>query len=99
MLIGPAIVLAIGALGALLDPPRAGRLSLAAVALPLLAVPQIGLIGLSLAKPLFLDRYVLFSMLGLALLIGAALGAVTRVIKPRFPRSSRWLCRPWSPWP
>ncbi|MDQ0846245.1 hypothetical protein [Streptomyces sp. V1I6] len=91
MLIGPAIVLAIGALGALLDRPRAGRLSLPAVALPLLAVPQIGLIGLSLAKPLFLDRYVLFSMLGLALLIGAALGAVTRVIKPRFPRSSRWL--------
>ncbi len=91
MLIGPAIVLAIGALGALLDRPRAGRLSLAAVALPLLAVPQIGLIGLSLAKPLFLDRYVLFSMLGLALLIGAALGAVGRMIKPRFPRVSRWL--------
>ncbi|WP_391647770.1 hypothetical protein [Streptomyces violarus] len=91
MLIGPAIVLAIGALGALLDRPRAGRLSLAAVALPLLAVPQIGLIGLSLAKPLFLDRYVLFSMLGLALLIGAALGAVARMIKPRFSRVSRWL--------
>ncbi|GAB2714945.1 glycosyltransferase family 39 protein [Streptomyces bullii] len=91
MLIGPAIVLAIGALGALLDRPRAGRLSLAAVGLPLLAAPQIGLIGLSLVKPLFLDRYVLFSMLGLALLIGAALGAVVRMIKPRFPRVSRCL--------
>ncbi|MER7407220.1 glycosyltransferase family 39 protein [Streptomyces sp. NPDC000070] len=89
MLIGPAIVLAIGALGALADRPRAGRPSLAAVALPLLAVPQIGLIGLSLAKPLFLDRYVLFSMLGLALLIGAALGAVARMIK--FPGVSRRL--------
>ncbi|KOV25099.1 glycosyltransferase family 39 protein [Streptomyces sp. XY152] len=91
MLIGPAIVLAIGALGALLDRPRAGRLSAAAVALPLLAVPQIGLIGLSLAKPLFLDRYILFSMLGLALLIGAALGAVVRMVEPRFPRAAPWL--------
>lgn len=91
MLIGPAIMLAIGALGALLDRPRAGRPSLAAVALPLLAVPQIGLIGLSLAKPLFLDRYILFSMLGLALLIGAGLGAVARMTRPRFPRVSRWL--------
>ncbi|MER7489712.1 hypothetical protein ABTY20_28180 [Streptomyces sp. NPDC126497] len=91
MLIGPAIVLAVGALGALLDRPRAGRLSSAAVALPLLAVPQLGLIGLSLVKPLFLDRYILFSMLGLALLIGAALGAVVRMTEPRFPRASSWL--------
>ncbi|MCF4141143.1 glycosyltransferase family 39 protein [Streptomyces sp. Tue 6430] len=91
MLIGPAIVLAIGALGALLDRPQTGRLSLAAVALPVLAVPQIGLIGISLVKPLFLDRYILFSMLGLALLIGAALGAVARMIEPRFPRVSSWL--------
>ncbi|MFD4547464.1 hypothetical protein [Streptomyces sp. NPDC058466] len=91
MMIGPAVLLAIGALGALLDRPRAGALSLAAVALPLLAVPQIGLIGLSLIQPLFLDRYVLFSMLGLALLIGAALGAAVRSIRPRSPKASRWL--------
>lgn len=91
MLIGPAILLAIGGLGALLDRPRAGRLSVAAVGLPLLAVPQIGLIGLSLVRPLFLDRYVLFSMLGLALLIGTALGTAVRAIRPRFPRASLWL--------
>ncbi|MFE9019684.1 glycosyltransferase family 39 protein [Streptomyces sp. NPDC007808] len=91
MLIGPAILLAIGGLGALLDRPRAGRLSIAAVGLPLLAVPQLGLIGLSLVQPLFLDRYVLFSMLGLALLIGAALGTAVRVAGPRFPRGARWI--------
>jgi mannosyltransferase len=61
MMIGPAVLLAIGGLGALLDRPQVGRLSVAAVGLPLLAVPQIGLIGLSLIQPLFLDRYVVFS--------------------------------------
>ncbi|SDN68667.1 mannosyltransferase [Streptomyces sp. cf386] len=91
MLIGPAILLALGGLGALLDRPRAGRLSAAAVGLPLLAVPQIALIGLSLIKPLFLDRYILFSMLGLALLIGTALGTAVRATRPRFPRASLWL--------
>ncbi|MEV6950609.1 hypothetical protein [Streptomyces sp. NPDC051183] len=89
MMIGPGILLAIGGLGAWADRwnrPRAGRLTTAAVGLPLLAVPQLGLIGLSLVQPLFLDRYVLFSMAGLALLIGAALGAAVRVTAPRFPR-------------
>ncbi|MGW5342639.1 glycosyltransferase family 39 protein [Streptomyces sp. HUAS TT3] len=91
MMIGPAILLAVGGLGAWLDRPRAGRLSLAAVGLPLLAVPQLALIGISLAQPLFLDRYVLFSMVGLALLIGAALGAAVRAAAPRFPRAARLL--------
>ncbi|WP_280886455.1 hypothetical protein [Streptomyces sp. LBL] len=91
MMIGPAVLLTIGGLGALLDRPKAGRLSAAAVGLPLLAVPQIGLTGLSLVQPLFLDRYVLFSLLGLALLIGAALGAAIRAATPRFPRASTWI--------
>ncbi|MFF9034236.1 hypothetical protein ACF090_02045 [Streptomyces sp. NPDC014892] len=91
MLIGPAVLLTIGGLGALLDRPRVGRLSVAAVALPLLAVPQVGLLGLCLIRPLFLDRYVLFSMLGLALLIGAALSAAVRAVRPGFPRSASWL--------
>ncbi|QOV41467.1 glycosyltransferase family 39 protein [Streptomyces ferrugineus] len=91
MLIGPAVLLALGGLGALLDRPCAGRLSVAAVGLPLLAVPQLGLLGLSLVRPLFLDRYVLFSMLGLALLIGTALGSAVRAARPRFPRASAWL--------
>ncbi|MEU6313753.1 hypothetical protein [Streptomyces sp. NPDC047014] len=88
MLIGPALLLAVGGLGALADRPARGRLSPAAVGLPLLAVPQLGLIGLSLAQPLFLDRYVLFSMVGLALLIGAGLGAAVRACAPRFPRAA-----------
>jgi len=91
MLIGPAILLAIGGLGALLDRPRAGRLSVAAVGLPLLAVPQLGLIGISLVQPLFLDRYVLFSLLGLALLIGTVIGSAVRAAGSRFPRASVWV--------
>lgn len=90
-LIGPAVLLAIGALGAWLDRPRVGRLSVAAVGLPLLAVPQLALIGISLVQPLFLDRYILFSMAGLALLIGAALGAAVQASRPRFPRAAPWL--------
>ncbi|MGW6983213.1 glycosyltransferase family 39 protein [Streptomyces sp. NPDC054932] len=89
MLIGPGILLAIGGLGAWADRrPGRGGLSVASVGLPLLAVPQLGLIGLSLVQPLFLDRYVLFSMVGLALLIGAALGAAVRSCAPRFPRAA-----------
>ncbi|SOE09026.1 mannosyltransferase [Streptomyces sp. 2323.1] len=91
MMIGPAVLLAIGGLGALLDRPRAGRLSAAAVGLPLLAVPQIALIGLSLVQPLYVDRYILFSMLGLALLIGAGLGRAIRSAAPRFPTASTWI--------
>ncbi|MFG2295801.1 hypothetical protein [Streptomyces sp. NPDC048603] len=98
MMIGPGVLLAIGGLGAWLDTrsrrtvaagPR--RLSAAAVGLPLLAVPQLGLIGLSLVQPLFLDRYVLFGMLGLALLIGTALGAGVRALDGRAPRAARAL--------
>ncbi|MGW2634829.1 glycosyltransferase family 39 protein [Streptomyces chattanoogensis] len=91
MMIGPAVLLAIGGLGAVADRPRAGHLSAAAVGLPLLAVPQISLIGISLVQPLFLDRYILFSMMGLALLIGAGLGAAVRAATPRYPRASAWL--------
>ncbi|MFF5279395.1 hypothetical protein [Streptomyces sp. NPDC000133] len=91
MMIGPAVLLAIGGLGALLDRPRTGRLSAAAVGLPLLALPQLILIGISLVQPLFLDRYVLFSLLGLALLIGTALSKAVRAATPRFPRTSPWI--------
>lgn len=97
MLIGPAILLAIGGAGALLERPRprTGRLSAAAVGLPLLAVPQLGLVGLSLIQPLFLDRYVLFSLLGLALLIGvaigAAIGAAVQAVARRRPRAAPWV--------
>ncbi|WP_405442462.1 hypothetical protein OG373_34420 [Streptomyces avidinii] len=88
MLIGPGILLGIGGLGAWADRPDRRALSVAAVGLPLLAVPQLGLIGLSLVQPLFQDRYVLFSMVGLALLIGAALAAAVRSCAPRYPRAA-----------
>lgn len=91
MLIGPAVLLAIGGVGALLDRPRSGGPSVTAVGLPLLAVPQLGLLALSLIQPLFLDRYILFSMLGLALLIGTALGSAVRAAGPRFPRAAPWI--------
>ncbi|MGR8010750.1 glycosyltransferase family 39 protein [Streptomyces hypolithicus] len=91
MLIGPAILLLIGGVGAALDRPRAGQLSVAAVGLPLLAVPQLGLVGLSLIQPLFLDRYILFSLLGLALLIGSIIGSAVQAANPGFPRASRWI--------
>ncbi|MEU3716456.1 hypothetical protein [Streptomyces californicus] len=66
--------------------PVTGSPSVAAVGLPLLAVPQLGLIGLSLVKPLFVDRYILFSLLGLALLIGALIGrAVDEVARRSRP--------------
>ncbi|MEU6388788.1 glycosyltransferase family 39 protein [Streptomyces sp. NPDC046939] len=91
MMIGPAVLLAIGGLCALVDRPVAGRFSMAAVGLPLLVVPHLVLVAVSLVKPLFLDRYILFGLLGLALLIGAALEAAVRAARPRFPRASAWL--------
>ncbi|MEV6803912.1 hypothetical protein [Streptomyces sp. NPDC051132] len=91
LLIGPAVLLAIGGACALLERPRGSRLSVAAVGLPLLAVPQTCLIAVSLVKPLFLDRYVLFGMLGLALLIGTAVDAAVRAAVPRFPGAAKWL--------
>ncbi|MFF6782105.1 hypothetical protein [Streptomyces sp. NPDC012510] len=92
MLIAPAVLLATGGVGALLDRPlRAGRLSVAAVGLPLLALPQLALVGLSLVRPLFLDRYVLFSFLGLALLIGAIVDSAVRAVRPRLPRAAQWI--------
>ncbi|MER7731577.1 hypothetical protein ABTX80_11905 [Streptomyces erythrochromogenes] len=90
-LTGPGILLAIGLLGAWADRPDRSRVSAAAVGLPLLAVPQLGLLALSLVQPLFLDRYVLFGAVGLALLIGAGLGAAVRACAPRFPRASALL--------
>jgi mannosyltransferase len=91
MMIGPAVLLAIGGVGALLDRPRPGRLSVAAVGLPLLAVPHIGLVALSMVQPLFLDRYILYSMLGLALVIGRAIGSVIEAVRSRIPAASQWI--------
>ncbi|MCB5912188.1 glycosyltransferase family 39 protein [Streptomyces pinistramenti] len=62
--------------------PRA-RVNLATVGLPLCAVPQVGLTLISLIKPLYVTRYVLFAYAGLALLIGALLAVLaTRLRTP-----------------
>ncbi|MFI0721665.1 glycosyltransferase family 39 protein [Streptomyces sp. NPDC021224] len=73
-LVAPAVLLTLGALAAAVVRPRTGRrLSAVTVGLPLLAAPQLALLTVSLVHPLYLDRYVVFSLLGLALLIGAGL--------------------------
>ncbi|MDF6043742.1 glycosyltransferase family 39 protein [Streptomyces sp. JH14] len=51
---------------------RAGGLRLVRLALPLLIVPPAALLLASLHDPVYLDRYVLYSHVGLALLIGLA---------------------------
>ncbi|WP_234326586.1 glycosyltransferase family 39 protein [Streptomyces sp. NRRL S-337] len=67
------------------------RLNLAVVALPLCAVPQVGLVLISLVKPLYVTRYVLFAYVGLALLIGVLLGVVLATIAARFRTDARVL--------
>ncbi|MFG2786143.1 glycosyltransferase family 39 protein [Streptomyces sp. NPDC048419] len=52
---------------------RSGSRDLPAVALPLLVLPPLLLLLLSLAKPLYVDRYVLYAQAGTALLLGTAL--------------------------
>lgn len=87
MMIAPGVLLAIGGLCALTDSRRENGPSVTAVGFPLLAVPQIALIGVSLIRPMFQERYILYSFLGLALLIGTALGAAVRAARPRLPRA------------
>ncbi|MFF7705644.1 glycosyltransferase family 39 protein [Streptomyces lydicus] len=53
----------------------ARRIRLAALAVPLFVVPPFVLMMVSLVKPVFLTRYVLYAQVGLALLLGLALGA------------------------
>ncbi|WP_409470797.1 glycosyltransferase family 39 protein [Streptomyces sp. HC307] len=58
-------------------PAAAGKLSLAAVAVPLCAVPQLMLLAVSLTwQPLYVGRYVLVAHIGLALLLGAAIATL-----------------------
>ncbi|MCK7627729.1 glycosyltransferase family 39 protein [Streptomyces sp. RS10V-4] len=72
-----------GAAGAGQDGARGG-VPLAAVALPLCAVPQVGLVLASLlVTPLYLTRYVLYAYAGLALALGVLL--VTLAARLRTP--------------
>ncbi|WP_208870242.1 glycosyltransferase family 39 protein, partial [Streptomyces monomycini] len=66
--------------------PGRGRapLSPASVGLPLLAVPQAGLLLASvLVEPVYLDRYVLYTNLGFALLLGVGVAAAVQALPVR----------------
>lgn len=58
--------------------PGASGLTLPAVALPLLVLPGGLLLTVSLLKPWYVERYVLYSMAGLALLLGCAMDSLMR---------------------
>ncbi|GAA3190802.1 MULTISPECIES: hypothetical protein [Streptomyces] len=57
-----------------------GPIGLRALGLPLLLLPTLLLFLLSTAEPAYVDRYVLFSMAGFALLAGAALARLLRPV-------------------
>ncbi|MFB7669066.1 glycosyltransferase family 39 protein [Kitasatospora sp. NPDC056138] len=71
----PALTSAVGALCACLRQPAVpgAALRLRVLALPLLVLPPVVLILVSYLDPLYVDRYVVFSYAGLALLLGLAL--------------------------
>ena len=69
------IVAALAVLGCLAGPgPRRGRgLTLSVVALPWLVVPPVLLLAVSLADPVYVERYVVFCLPALGLLVAAGL--------------------------
>ncbi|MEV5363816.1 glycosyltransferase family 39 protein [Streptomyces cellulosae] len=58
---------------------RGGPVRLPVLAVPLVVLPCLLLLAVSLVKPLFVDRYVLYSHVGIALLMGAGLDYVRRL--------------------
>ncbi|MFF4561160.1 glycosyltransferase family 39 protein [Streptomyces sp. NPDC001435] len=79
-LVGFAGLTLLGTACAALLPRRrdAGRVGLVELALPLFIVPGLLLLLVSLVKPLYVDRYVLYGQAGTALLVGAALDRLLR---------------------
>ncbi|MFS8201176.1 hypothetical protein ACLVWQ_21105 [Streptomyces sp. CWNU-52B] len=67
------------------SPRNAGRacpevpFSLRAIALPLFVLPTVLLVLISLYKPFYVERYVLYGFVGLALLLGAVLDRVSEL--------------------
>ncbi|MFJ8846571.1 glycosyltransferase family 39 protein [Streptomyces cyaneofuscatus] len=61
------------------DSERCGGVTLTRLAVPLLIAPTGLLMGLSLFKPLYVERYVLYGVAGLALLLGAGADRVLRM--------------------
>ncbi|WP_182877793.1 glycosyltransferase family 39 protein [Microbispora sp. H10670] len=67
---------------------RANALGLVAVAVPLAVLPPALLIAVSRIHPFYQDRYVLFSMAGLALLTGAGLARAVKLVPGPAPERS-----------
>ncbi|WP_328439940.1 glycosyltransferase family 39 protein [Streptomyces sp. NBC_00444] len=65
------VVAVVGVVCALAPLGVRGPIRLSVLALPILVLPGLLLLIASLVKPLFVDRYVLFSNIGIALLLGA----------------------------
>ncbi|MEU1223331.1 glycosyltransferase family 39 protein [Streptomyces microflavus] len=61
-----------------------GPVSVAALAVPILLLPGALLLAASVIKPIFVDRYVLFSDIGIALLLGAWLDHMRRLQLRRY---------------
>ncbi|MZE80455.1 hypothetical protein GTY57_26860 [Streptomyces sp. SID5475] len=80
-----------------ISPSPGPAVGAAALALPLLVVPAGLLMTVSLVKPWYVDRYVLYGMTGLALLLGICLARVTepvvlRRLLPRLPARIAAVC-------
>lgn len=76
-----AAAIALGLLLRQQDPGAARTVTLPAVGVPLLIVPAGFLIAVSLVHPWYVDRYVLYCMAGLALLVGQALRHGQRILR------------------
>lgn len=77
-LVVPVVLLAFG--GVIAGVLAGRRLSPAAIALPWLVVPPAVLIGVSLAKPVYGQRYVEFCLPALAILVAAGLTGLARLL-------------------
>ncbi|MFE1770610.1 hypothetical protein [Streptomyces sp. NPDC059008] len=86
-LLGVTAMLAVGLVCARIPRRAPEEPSPVPVGLPLLAVPQLGLLLASLlVEPLYVDRYVLFTYIGLSLLVGSTVAWAVRAV-PAYGRA------------
>ncbi|MFI9026542.1 hypothetical protein [Streptomyces sp. NPDC053560] len=76
-----AVLAVVGVLCARVPVRTRGPVRLRPLAVPLLLVPQAALMLLSQLKPVYVDRYVLYYVIGFALLAGAALDRALRPLR------------------
>lgn len=87
-LLGPPPVAAVTLILLLLGVtvPRSGPIGVTALALPLVLLPSLLLLAASIVQPLFLERYVLYCVPGVALLAGTGLDRAATLARRRLPR-------------